>query len=136
MYAMELGRRLKAALNTAEAYDILGDEGTWQAGGCWILAAALKRLLGKKAKLFAVVSHRNPAEHVVVEWDGLYIDADGASTEAQLLRRMRDEEFIPSPMVVPFNRNLQQMAKSAGDVPCPIGKVKELESFLRVTLSQ
>ena len=131
----QFGSRLKRLLETDEAYTILGPEGTWQAGGCWLLAEAVRKVLGPQAKLFAVLSERgllskHVVEHVVVEFDGKYIDADGAFTKEQLLEKMRKQEFVYNPRVVPFSNRLKKQAKE-NELICPAVSVRKLVEFLQ-----
>jgi hypothetical protein len=80
----QFGRELREFINSDEAFSIL-PEGDWGAGGCWILAEALRKYLGPPAKLYAIYSATFPVEHVVIRHDDVYFDYNGASTEAELL---------------------------------------------------
>jgi hypothetical protein len=128
--ATTFGRWIKRILDTPEAYEVLGPVGTWQAGGCWILAEAIQKVLGPKAKLVAIASTRTPVEHVVVEFDGKYIDADGAFTETRLLSKMRTQEFVPSPRLVTFSNRLKREARE-NELVCPAISVQKLVTFIR-----
>lgn len=100
--AVEIGERVARYAESNESYEILGKHGTWNAGGCSLLALALQRVLGWRAKLLLVASDRNPGEHTVVRYGGMYIDADGAQTERELLHKMATVESTPHPRLVPF----------------------------------
>lgn len=89
-------------LDTREAYEILGEEGTWQAGGCSLLAAALKKIFRRQAEALHVASDRSDAEHAVVRVGDLYFDADGAQTGKELFAKMKIER-VPHPRLVPFD---------------------------------
>lgn len=108
-----LGRAVKRFCLSDESYALLDsittDADTWTAGGCWILADAVRKGFG--GELYSVwgtpLSDRNPAseprpQHVLVKIDGLFIDADGASNEASLLRRWTELEGIRDAAVRPI----------------------------------
>jgi hypothetical protein len=74
----------------------------------------------------AVTSLRAPVEHVVLQVaQDIYLDADGAQTAAELLRKMQRIEFVPHPRLVVFD------PAAAGDIPCPAVSVTRLVSFFR-----
>ena len=129
----DFGRRLRNYLNTDEAYAILGPDGTWTAGGCWLLAAALAPLLD--APLVGVWSrvHGMPVlQHVVLQLDAdCFLDADGAQTARALLRRMAQEEMLVAPFLAPFNPD----AARTSDIRCPAVSVRRLRAKLRHALS-
>jgi hypothetical protein len=128
--ARDLGRAIRRAVKSDEAYAILGKHGTWTAGGCWILAAALKRLLGRRSRLAVVRRGEEPvAQHILVELDGVFLDADGASTEEQLLRRWRDLEGVQSPGVTALTADMARRAR-ADSIPFSAGKARRLAAYL------
>ena len=130
MQARDLGRAIRRAVKSDEAYAILGKHGTWTEGGCWILAAALKRLLGRRSRLAAVRRSDEPvAQHILVELDGAFLDADGISTREQLLRRWRDLEGIPNPSVTAMTAEMARRARSDG-IPFSAGKARRLAAYL------
>lgn len=75
-----LGTQIAVATATPEAYGILTRHGltSWQQGGCSVLAAALARVL--RADQCALVRDDGTVDHVVVWYEGVYLDADGAFT--------------------------------------------------------
>jgi hypothetical protein len=79
------GRELREFINSDPVFSLL-PEGDWGAGGCWILAEALKRFLGPPAELWAVYSSVLPVEHVVVKDGDAYFDYNGASTKEEILQ--------------------------------------------------
>jgi len=85
----ELGRRIREVIKSDEAYQILYDFGAkdWTTGGCQILAKSLKAWLGEVTPVFLV--SENGYMHTVVRIDECYLDADGASTARQLLKRWK-----------------------------------------------
>jgi hypothetical protein len=98
------GRCLKRWLRSAEAYELIGDEfDTWLSGGCLPLGQALLKLIGPAAELRAIASNNHPHEHIVVLWQGLYYDGDGASKPTTLIRRWRDQELLKRPRVVLYD---------------------------------
>jgi 8-oxo-dGTP pyrophosphatase MutT (NUDIX family)/GNAT superfamily N-acetyltransferase len=127
-------KRLKAYCNSGRAYKILGDEGTFQAGGCYLLADALTRHLGPGAEMVGIGSSRNPMEHVVVKVGPHYLDADGLHSEKQMLHKMKTVEGLPEPRIVPFNLEHAQKMESIhspeqvealrGDIGSAIGPVE------------
>jgi hypothetical protein len=124
------GPAMKQALKSDEAYAILGKHGTWVAGGCWILAAAIKRLLGRRSRLVAITAgNERIAQHILVELDGVFLDAAGASTKRQLLRLWRDLEGIPNPSVTALTAEMTRRARSDG-IPFSAGKARRLASYL------
>lgn len=84
----KFGQELREFINSDEVFSIL-PEGDWGAGGCWILAEALKQFLGPPAELWAVYSSVLPVEHVVVKDGDAYFDYNGASTKNEILREFR-----------------------------------------------
>jgi len=111
------------------AYALLPD-GTWNAGGCWTLAAAFKAWVGNRGKLVAVASHRNRTEHVVVKVGDVYYDADGAQSYASLLRKMEQVERVQTPRLAPFRRT------HAGEISCSRSAVVKLQHLLTSNLGQ
>ncbi len=112
-----LGRRLSRALARDAAYRILdgcGERFTFLAGGCWMLAEAVRRCLPRgRARLWAVVSPRG-IEHVAVRVRSLegifFLDGDGAFTDVELLGKMATQEGVRSAWLAPFQR------KQVGDI--------------------
>jgi uncharacterized protein YeaC (DUF1315 family) len=94
-------KNLKKALSTPEAYAILDDaigSGTWSAGGCLLLAKALKILFpdGIILTLFGHTKEQKEAipQHVVLSLNGKLIDADGISTHDQMIKRWEKLEGV------------------------------------------
>lgn len=124
-----VGRALRRVAYSNESYALLPD-GTWNAGGCWTLAAAFKRWAGPRAELVSVASPRNATEHVVVKVGDAYYDADGAQTRDALLRKMERIERVPAPNLEPFRRS------RAGEIKCPRDTVTKLEHLLSKRLGK
>lgn len=122
------GQTLNAFLYSPHVFRILGDEGTWSSGGCWILAEALRRWIGPEAELKTVASDRCPTEHVVVRISSqLFIHASGVVTRKQLLREMRLAEGLRSARIVNFNLRAMLLT----DIPRPGDKSPKLLCALR-----
>ena len=125
-----VGRSLKRLVSSDAAYRILDRHpgiagGTWNQGGCWVLAEALRRVLGDDAELWAVMTARGPSrgfvQHVVVKWHGKFYDADGESTERALLLRWRDEELLAEPYLEPFEES-----RTTEETVCPVDAVRDV----------
>ena len=76
-----------------------GSRATFTTGYCLAFAKVLKKRLGREAKLYDVVEPDAPGSaymfsgtphHAVVAWHGLFLDADGAFTEGELLARWNE----------------------------------------------
>jgi hypothetical protein len=139
------GDHLRELLSTDAAYDALGTEvdGDWTEGGCWILAEALKDLIGRGAKLVAVLGQIEEFEygydtpklkwdvaHVAVQVGGFFLDGHGASSRGQF-ERMMSEEYGRI-KVVPFSDAVQRTAKR--NIVCPVRAVRRVEKFLQESL--
>lgn len=85
----ELGHRIREVVTSKEAHQILDDFGakSWTSGGCQILTMSIMAWLGDVAPVWLI--SENGYEHTVVRIRGCYLDADGASTERQLLKRWK-----------------------------------------------
>ena len=144
--SIELLRRLKDVLSSNDAYQILGnDVDTWLAGGCQLLAEALKRVLPfgeilciydsphfSKQDEAKMRANGNPEEqevgpeHCVFRLGDLYLDGDGLQSEQELLATWRNEEGLKNPYVGPYDRQ--------NDWYCPPEKVELLARFLQEKL--
>lgn len=109
------GRELREFLYREDIFEILGNDGTWQAGGCWILAEALRRLLGAKARLKMVSSDASKCEHVVVQVGALFIHASGVMSEGELLTEMRCLERLANPRLTDLDEDCLKL----NEVPQP-----------------
>lgn len=122
------GRDLHAFLSSERAYqDLLGPGyATWTAGGCWILAQAIHKWLGPPTKLWAIVDGDAPraVQHVVVSIGDFYLDGDGLSSQAALLRRWRDQEGIQRPRLMRFR------PEEALGIECPVDRVYKVQDAL------
>ena len=139
---------LRRILSSHEAYAILGNEvDTWLAGGCQLLAEALKQVF-PEGEIQCVYSHPkfSPADEAKIkaagEWDQVvsavgpdhcvfrlgnqYLDGDGVQTEQQLLKTWCDKEGLVQPRIGPYDRQ--------NDWYCPPEKVKQVAEFLRQQL--
>jgi len=126
-----LGAAIKAYFHSEKSYKLIDAYrstagSTWVAGGCWAAAKALHSLLSG-SRLVAMVGFRGRGrpEHVVVEYRGWYLDADGASSHRELIRRWREQELVENPRIMPFQPEM------AGGMVCPSGLVRDLREELR-----
>lgn len=125
----KFGKELREFINSDEVFSIL-PEGDWGAGGCWILAEALKQFLGPPAELWAVYSSVLPVEHVVVkDWD-VYFDYNGASTKKEILSEFASS--YPDRSGIGLARLTLKRALRAHEtgIPCEPWLVKPLVSKL------
>ena len=100
------------------------------AGGCWVLAQALKEHLGPRAELWAVAQPWGRPEHVVVRVGNKYIDADGVHSLGTLLNKMRRVERMSRPELIPFK---PADATSYG-IACPTEAVARVRRALQRAL--
>lgn len=125
----KFGQELREFINSDEVFSIL-PEGDWGAGGCWILAEALKQFLGPPAELWAVYSSVLPVEHVVVKDGDAYFDYNGASTKEEILGEFRfSYPDRKGTGLAPLTVYRAQRAEETG-IPCEPWYVKPLVSKL------
>lgn len=131
------GRRLKAYLSSDASYRHLGpDDGSWLAGGCWLLAAALRRALGGGVLANVVGRWGGPplgaptVQHVVLLLDGWVWDGDGATRPETFLRRWRTVENITDARLVEFDAG----ATAAAGIPPHARRVEALAIDLRAVM--
>jgi len=102
----EIGWVVRKFAKSNESYNTIlpdPDQGTWMAGGCRILAEALRRVVVPPTILLAVVD-RGEIQHVVVGLpSGNLIDADGVHTEKHMLAKMIKYEFNINPKIAPVS---------------------------------
>lgn len=132
----EFGKELRKLLNSGEVFALL-HEGDWGASGCWTLAAALEKYLGPPAELWAVSETRPgdledtviPVSHVVVRYDDIFIDYNGAQTGRQLIRNLERGGYSEPEL----NRMTKKLAREAAatGIPCDIEAARELVKHLR-----
>jgi hypothetical protein len=120
------GRRVKKFLRTEEGLAIIDSSkvtvGTsWDEGGCWALARALHAVL-PGSTMMSIWNVWDKQDHVVVEYDGLFLDAHGAATAEQLIRRAREDSgAVREPWIGSFD---PKQAKD--ELVCPAGVVRRL----------
>jgi hypothetical protein len=118
----------RRAMNSKEAYDILGeDEGTWCTGGCRILAEALKKWSENRFKRYVVKRNDKGAiQHFVVvsAQHNICMDGDGAQAPSELLYKMEHAALIPSPRLEPFRHENSEW------IPCPAVKIAKTVTLL------
>lgn len=123
------GKELREFINSDPVFSLL-PEGDWGAGGCWILAEAIKQFLGPPAELWAIHSSVLPVEHVVVKDGDAYFDYNGASTKKELLAEFASS--YPSRKGVglaPMTADRATRAHETG-IPCETWYVKPLVTKL------
>lgn len=97
-FGKELRSAARAMLNDFVPLQDCG----FQDGGCLMFATALRDWSGDVLELAAVYRADRPgrAQHVVARFgEGLFLDSDGAATEADLLAKMNRLEGLPDPYV-------------------------------------
>jgi len=129
----DFGDALKELLHSDEAYAIIDRHPeiahtTWMEGSCPVLAAALVRWFPGFDLVY--IADAGTVHHALVRWGFWYFDADGASTEPELLRRWREEEGLSSPRII------DMVADDLEDFACPEGAVEEVHAFLREGLGE
>lgn len=85
----ELGQRIREIVNSEEAHQILDEFGakSWTSGGCQILAMSIWAWLGDVVPVWLI--SENGYEHTLVRIGECYLDAAGASTKGQILKRWK-----------------------------------------------
>lgn len=131
--AKKLGECVKRFARSNAGYTILDNLTSYLAGGCWILAAALKRLLGDRGELVAVTdvyAMGRAYHHVLVRVGSFYVDARGANDAAEVQRYWREEERLKNPQIVPLHR-LAERELIEGGVPCDPRRVQLVYETLK-----
>lgn len=95
----KFGDCLKDILNSPRGYQWLDglQLDTWASGGCRLLADALKSIIPQSH--YCGVFSNGIIQHVLVKYNGWFLDADGASTEIELLKRWSEVERLVHPSV-------------------------------------
>ena len=80
-------------------------EGTWQAGGCWTAAEALRSWADGQLCLhvvedWGIVQHVTAGFYTMQGW--VHLDGDGMAHTDELLARMRRAERLKNPTVLPM----------------------------------
>lgn len=107
----------------------------WQEGGCWILADALARAFG--GEVWAMVSRPSPLQflhrpggleewrastpspgHMLLKYQGLFIDSEGAGTAGTKLREYAEWTGIPDVILRPLKVSTVRL------IPRPISGAK------------
>lgn len=130
----QFGKDLRHLINSPKVFSLLRD-GDWGAGGCWQLAAALVEFMGPPAEMWAIKSTgglEDLVEHVVVKYDALYIDYNGAQTKKELEKNISKDPHYRGRVLemVKFGKKLQGQARAQGYIPCDIGIVRDLKAAL------
>lgn len=127
----KFGQELREFINSDDVFSIL-PEGDWGAGGCWILAEALKQFLGPPAELWAVYSSVLPVEHVVVKDGDAYFDYNGASTKKEILAEFASSYPKHTGIgLAPLTKYRARRAHETG-IPCEPWYVKPLVTKLNL----
>ena len=123
----QFGKALRKLINSPKVFSLL-HEGDWGAGGCWQLAAALVEFMGPPAELVSLVSD-GIVQHILVKYDDMYIDSNGAQTIKELERNVvKDPHYRSEVKLVKFTKKLQYKTELQGYIPCDVGIVKALRS--------
>jgi hypothetical protein len=99
------GRHLQRLLEQEAAAEIIAPYGTFQQGGCLVLARALVAL-EPSLGLWVVVRVDGVTDHVVAGTGKLFLDGDGMATELDLLHKMRLIESVDAREVRPLEERL------------------------------
>lgn len=98
-----IGAQLKKALYLKEGFSLIEQLNCgWLDGGCWALASGLKSWIGDGVDLYCVYDFGGAPQHIVAKVDSedMFIDGDGLSTRAELLKKMKEKEFLDGPATV------------------------------------
>lgn len=124
------GDELRDFINTDEVLSIL-PEGDWGAGGCWIMAEAVKQYLGPPAELWAIVASEERVQHVLVKDAGVFFDYLGANTGQEAVDKFLEvEPWTGSIILTPLTNHLALKAAEGG-IPCERRHVKRLVTMLK-----
>lgn len=90
-----------------ESYTVLPD-GIWLEGGCGIFARAIQKAVenvyGVDTCLYALRGGKQGMiQHILVRIGVCYYDADGRSTERELLERWENLELVEHPRIEPLD---------------------------------
>ena len=100
-------RAIHRVAGSNESYTVLPD-GTWLEGGCGIFARAIQKAVksayGVDAGLYALRGGKQGLiQHILVRIGDCYYDADGRSTERELLDRWEYLELVEDSRVEPLD---------------------------------
>lgn len=131
-------RRVFRSAKSYHILDTLGSGGTWQAGGCWIAAEAIKRVFGgvlysiESPAVAGIPDTPRIVQHVFVLLEGFCIDSDGkpAARKAFLTRYVRLEMLDPSATIMVFS----SAARAGSLIPHSQKAIKATERLLREAL--
>ena len=98
-----IGNAARRVAGSARSYDVL-PSGTWLEGGCGIFARAIQKAIrssyGVSVNLCALRGGElEMVQHILVRIGDCYYDADGMSTEEELLERWENLESVKHPKV-------------------------------------
>jgi hypothetical protein len=97
-----LTRRIRAILWSEAGFALLARYGCgWNDGGCRIAAEGLARWLGQGRVIWALLDSRGRAQHLVLRIGRWYLDADGVSSEAELIARWAKFEGVTQARLAP-----------------------------------
>ena len=109
--AKAFGGRLRRFCKSNDSFSVLDSSkacgGTWTAGGCLILAEAVRRLLADGGeRCWIEIIHNASPQHAVCAVETpkgmVYLDGDGFSTKESLLERWEKEEDLAMPISLDF----------------------------------
>jgi hypothetical protein len=99
------GRHLQRLLEQEAAAEIIASYGSFQQGGCLVLARSLVAL-EPSLGLWVVVRADGVTDHVVAGTGKLFLDGDGLATELDVLQKMRLVEQVDAREVRPLEERL------------------------------
>lgn len=107
-------RELRKLLRRDDVWALL-PEGTWDSGGCALLAVALAQFLGPTAELVAVSEGpRIPVSHVMVRYGDYYVDALACQTKGETLRRLEEVKGYHHPALHLLTPSRKRWAEANG----------------------
>ena len=138
--ALKVGQIVRKWTKSRESYVILdafaAGASDWGAGGCGILALALRELIWD-SNLYAIKEVNNPqVQHLVVAWYGVLLDYMGATLPGQKLVDFEHEWHAPdkSMRLVPTEARQDGWCDGATEITCTPAAVDAVVASLRPLL--
>ena len=121
------GSKLKKLINSPAVFSLL-PEGDWGAGGCWMLAEAVKQFLGAPAELVAVVDRSGMVEHILVRYVDTYVDSNGAQNFMELRKSIAEDPHYKKARysILKFSDRLRSRTIDEGYIPLDQSVVRSL----------
>lgn len=136
-----LGAALRRVMAKDEAYAIIDRYPeirgtTWLSGSCMVLAVALRQWY--PGFRYAGIAQGTLVHHVLVAHDGLYFDADGASTKTELRKRWREVEGLRGARVLWLDTPIvgEIRDQNGQTIACAPGAVADVRDYLTRELGE